>query len=133
SSNAARNARRDELREVILARFAAMDGAQVRARLDRAQIANADMNSMHDVWGHPQRAARGGWTQVGSPAGPIPALKPPGRSDAFEHCMGPVPAVGEHTAAILAELGFAPDALEGDGKIAAAPQLRARPPDSSPP
>ena len=106
ASNAARNARREELRALIAARFAALDSAELRARLDRAQIANADVNTMHDVWRHPQLAARSRWARIDSPAGPIPALKPPGASDRFEHRMGPIPAVGEHTEAILGELGF---------------------------
>jgi crotonobetainyl-CoA:carnitine CoA-transferase CaiB-like acyl-CoA transferase len=55
---------------------------------------------------HPQLAARGRWRTVESPAGPIRALLPPfGMSDT-EPRMGPIPAVGEHTNAILQELGF---------------------------
>jgi itaconate CoA-transferase len=50
---------------------------------------------------------------VGSPAGEIPALLPPGRSNAFDYRMDAVPAVGQHTEAILRELG------QGDEAIAA--------------
>jgi len=53
---------------------------------------------------------------VGSPAGPLPALLPPATNSAFEPRMDPIPALGEHTAAILQELGYDPVAL------AAAPQ-----------
>ena len=105
--NARRNEHRDALRALILERFARLTGAQVRERLDRAQIANATVNTMRDVWRHPQLAARERWTTVGSPAGPLPALKPPGASDRFDCRMDPIPAVGAHTDAILAELGFA--------------------------
>jgi len=106
ASNALRNANREPLRTLILESFAALTSAQVRERLDRAQIANADVNTMHDVWRHPQLAARGRWTEVDSPAGHLPALKPPGATDQFDYRMGPIPRVGEHNAAILKELGF---------------------------
>ena len=106
--NALRNENRDALRALILERFAKLSSAQVRERLDRAQIANADVNEMRDVWRHPQLAARGRWTEVASPAGPVPAMRPPGASDQFECRMDPIPAVGEHNAAILRELGFDP-------------------------
>lgn len=78
--------------------------SEVLARLDAARIANASVNDMRGLWNHPQLAARGRWVDVGTPAGPIPALLPPGRSTAQ---MGPVPALGEHTDAILREIGMA--------------------------
>ena len=105
-SNALRNQNRAELRRIIVERFAKLTSADVRARLDRAQIANADVNTMHDVWRHPQLAARERWTRIASPVGELPALLPPGVSDQFDYRMGPIPKVGEHNAAILAELGF---------------------------
>lgn len=106
ASNALRNTHREELRAIILERFASLTGAEVRERLDRAQIANADVNAMHDVWRHPQLAARGRWAEVASPAGNLPALKPPGVNDQFDARMDAIPAVGQHNASILRELGF---------------------------
>ena len=70
-------------------------------RLEDAQIANARVNTMHDVWEHPQLQARDRWREVGSPAGPLPAMLPPGTWDEGPR-MDPVPALGEHTDAILA-------------------------------
>ena len=105
-ANAKRNENREALKSLILAQFGAMTTAEVLARLDKAQIANARMNDMAGVWAHPQLAARERWQTVGTPAGDIPALLPPGRSNAFDYRMDPVPAVGEHTAAILRELGL---------------------------
>jgi itaconate CoA-transferase len=105
-SNAQRNAHREALRRIILERFARLTSGELRERLDRAQIANADVNDMHDVWRHPQLAARGRWADVGSPAGTVPALKPPGNTDQFEYRMDAIPEVGQHNAAILRELGF---------------------------
>ena len=104
-SNALRNEHREGLKAIILATFAQLSTEQVVARLDAAQIANARMNDMADVWAHPQLKARQRWQTVGSPAGDIPALLPPGRSNAFDYRMDPVPAVGQHTDAILRELG----------------------------
>ncbi|MNF05518.1 formyl-coenzyme A transferase [compost metagenome] len=77
------------------------------ARLDGAHIANAHVNDMAGVWAHPQLKARECWTEVGSPAGPLPALLPPGRNAAFTPRMDPVPALGQHTDSLLAELGYA--------------------------
>ena len=120
ASNAKRVAARDELRAIIHAAFAQLTGEQLVARLEAAQIANANVNSMHDLWAHPQLRARERWVQVGSPAGPIAALKPPGLPDSFDARMDPVPALGEHTDALLAELGYGADsiaALRASGAI----------------
>lgn len=104
-SNARRNEHREALKAIILDAFAKLSTEQVLARLDQAQIANARMNDMAGVWAHPQLQARERWQIVGSPAGEIPALLPPGRNSAFDYRMDPVPAVGQHTEAILRELG----------------------------
>jgi itaconate CoA-transferase len=113
SSNVARVANRDALREIILRRFSAFAAEAVMAMLDTAGIANARVNEMADVWAHPQLAARDRWREIGSPAGPLPALLPPATPDTFDARMGPVPALGEHTDAILAELGYDGDAIGG--------------------
>ncbi|MCU0919657.1 MAG: CoA transferase [Burkholderiaceae bacterium] len=111
-SNAARNARREALGALIVEVFAVLSADQVVQRLDAAQIANAKVNTMHEFWQHPQLAARERWREVGSPVGPIPALLPPGRWDDGEGPrMDPVPALGEHTDALLAELGYGAEAI----------------------
>ena len=110
-SNASRNQHRAALTAIILAAFAKLGTAQLIARLEQAQIANARMNDMAGLWAHPQLQARRRWQTVGSPAGDIPALLPPGRSNAFDYRMDPVPAVGEHTEAILLELGQGADGI----------------------
>ena len=110
-TNARRNAQRGALEALILETFAALSTAQVLERLDAAQIANARMNDMAELWSHPQLRARERWRDVGSPAGPIPALLPPGRQSAFDYRMDPVPSVGEHTEAILRALGRDADAI----------------------
>lgn len=106
ASNSKRSAARTELRELIVAAFASLTAAEVVARLDDAQIANANVNTMAEVWAHPQLAARGRWTEVASPVGDIPALLPPGSWEEQAPRMDAVPALGQHTDAILAELGY---------------------------
>ena len=105
NSNALRNAHRVELETLILETFAVMTTAQVIERLDLAQIANARMNNMADLWAHPQLQARQRWVAVDSPTGELPALLPPGRQTAFDYRMDAIPRVGQHTQAILKELG----------------------------
>ena len=111
SANARRSTHRDALRSLIVQAFAALSAEDVLARLDEAQIANAHVNDMHGVWTHPQLKARQRWASVGSPAGEIPALLPPGRNSAFAPQMQPVPALGEHSERILAELGYDREAI----------------------
>ncbi len=105
--NTRRSAQRDALRAIIVAAFAALTADEVGARLTAADIAHARVNDMHDVWRHAQLAARGRWTEVGTPAGPIPALVPPAMPDGMPPRMDDVPALGAHTEPILRELGFA--------------------------
>jgi crotonobetainyl-CoA:carnitine CoA-transferase CaiB-like acyl-CoA transferase len=104
-SNGKRNQQREALGAIVLEVFAGLTTEQLVARLDQAQIANARMNDMAGLWAHPQRAARNRWTTIGTPAGEVPALLPPGRASSFDYRMDAVPAVGEHTQAILRELG----------------------------
>ena len=105
-SNARRTASRDELKRLIVAAFASLAAEEVVKRLDDAQIANARVNTMADVWEHPQLKARHRWVEVPTPAGPVPALLPPGAPDAAHARMDAVPALGQHTRALLAELGY---------------------------
>ena len=106
NSNSLRHENRHLLEAVILKVFARMTAAQVIEKLDQAQIANARMNSMADVWAHPQLQARKRWVDIDSPVGKLPALLPPGHSDAFEYTMGAIPSVGQHTEKILKEFGI---------------------------
>lgn len=118
--NFKRNERRDELLSIIDACFSKLTTQQVIAKLDQAQIANARLNDMQGLWGHDQLKARDRWVQVGSPVGPIPAMLPPGSNDSFDYRMDEIPAVGQHTEAILTELGISADEIakmRGQGSI----------------
>lgn len=101
-----RSAHVGELTAMIVSAFEHLTAEQVEQRLDAAQIAHARMNTMADVWAHPQLKARRCWTTVESPAGPLPAFKPPAHQSAFEPRMDAIPRVGEHNEAILRELGL---------------------------
>jgi len=105
TGNAQRVANRDALKALITEAFEPLTAPQVVERLEAAQIANARVNTMHEVWAHPQLKARDRWREVGSPAGMLPAMLPPGTWDQGPR-MDPVPALGEHTDSILAELGL---------------------------
>ena len=102
-ANAKRTAARADLKALIEQTFASLTAAQVVDRLDAAGIANAQVNTMADVWAHPQLQARQRWTDVATPAGPVPALLPPGCTEAR---MDAVPALGQHSRSVLAGLGY---------------------------
>ena len=110
-SNSTRTLARAELRAIIVAAFADLTAEQVIERLDGAQIANAHMNDMHDLWRHPQLQARERWVEIDTPAGAMPALLPPGVPNTYAARMDAVPALGQHTDAILAGLGYSGEAI----------------------
>jgi itaconate CoA-transferase len=105
--NFKRNEKRTELLEIINTCFSKLTSEELIARLEKAQIANAHLNDMEGLWKHEQLKARKRWTEVGTPNGWIPALLPPGLNDTYEYRMDPIPSVGQHTNAILKELGLA--------------------------
>ncbi|WP_088283631.1 CaiB/BaiF CoA-transferase family protein [Ideonella sp. A 288] len=120
AGNARRVAERAALRALIVEAFSSLTTAQVVERLEAAQIANAQVNTMAGLWAHPQLAARQRWREIGSPAGPLPAMLPPGSWDDGDPRMDPVPALGQHTDAILGALGVDAAglaALRADGAI----------------
>jgi itaconate CoA-transferase len=120
SSGPARAKNRDAMHAEIEQVFSGLTAAQVIERLEAAGIANAKLNSMQEFWDHPQLAARDRWSEIGSPGGSIRATKPPFNIDGFEPRMDAVPALGAHSRAVLAELGFSSkdiDKMKNEGVI----------------
>jgi itaconate CoA-transferase len=106
STGPSRAENRDAMHAEIEAVFAGLSSSQVIEKLEKADIANARLNSMQEFWDHPQLEARDRWRQVDTPGGTIEAMKPPFNLDGFEPRMDAVPALGQHSRAILLELGF---------------------------
>ena len=111
ASNTARVQNREELRKIIEAVFRRFNSNAMLERLENTQIACGRLNSVKEFLQHPQLAARGRWREIGSPAGPLQALLPPMNMENFEPVMGAIPALGQHTDAILKELGFDADTI----------------------
>jgi crotonobetainyl-CoA:carnitine CoA-transferase CaiB-like acyl-CoA transferase len=106
SSNPKRVAARTDLYALIVQAFGSLTAEEVVQRLEAAQIANAQVNTMHEVWDHPQLKARKRWTSVNTSVGAVPALLPPGSWSKGLPRMDPVPALGQHTESILSGLGY---------------------------
>jgi itaconate CoA-transferase len=106
ATNPLRLAHRAEIEALIEARFAAWTSDEVLARLDAAAIANARMNTVEEFVRHPQIVARERTREIGSSSGPLTTFLPAITIPGVEPVMGAVPDVGQHTARILAELGF---------------------------
>jgi itaconate CoA-transferase len=105
-SNAKRVQNREQLDLDMQEVFQNLTAAEIIARLEIAQIANARMNTVQEFADHPQLKARNRWAAVGSPVGSLVALLPPVKIENIDPVMKEVPAVGQHTDAILEELGF---------------------------
>jgi itaconate CoA-transferase len=112
ASAPARLQNRDAMHAEIDAVFSKLASEEVIERLEAADIANARLNNLEQFWRHPQLAARGRWVKVPSPAGELDALKPPANISGMEPRMEAIPAVGEHSRAILAELGYGAGEIE---------------------
>ena len=105
-NNTQRSKNRVALRQIIVDTFDALTQDQVIERLDQAKIANASVNEMQDVWQHPQLKARNRWTDVETPIGKVPTLKPVGLTNDQDFVIKPVPDLGQDSAQILKELGY---------------------------
>ncbi|MDQ1014414.1 CaiB/BaiF CoA transferase family protein [Streptomyces afghaniensis] len=115
-----RVAHREELNAIVAARFARSGSAEILEDLEAIGIACAGVNDVAAFLDHPVLAARGRWTEVAVPGATVEALLPPADLAGLPSRMDPVPAVGEHTEAILAELGRTDEevsALRADGVV----------------
>jgi len=105
SRNPARVAARDELDKVIAAWCAERPLAEIQRAADAAAIGNARYNTVLEVLAHEQLAARDRWQPIDTPAGPVLSALPPAVVSGAEPSMGAIPGLGQHTAAVLTELG----------------------------
>ncbi|BCP14171.1 CoA transferase [Mycobacterium paraintracellulare] len=112
ATNAQRAEHRAELDEVIAEWCGRHDLTHIQRAADAAGIGNSRYNRISEVIAHPHLEARDRWRVIDTPAGPVPALLPPPVVDGFAPPMGPVPALGEHTEAVLTELGIGGDEME---------------------
>jgi itaconate CoA-transferase len=92
-----------ELTAIIEDVLASMTPDEVVARLDAAGIASARLRTPAEFAAHPQLAARDRWREADTPGGPVRALLPPVTVPGREATMCAVPALGQHTEAVLAE------------------------------
>ncbi|AEA26274.1 CaiB/BaiF CoA transferase family protein [Pseudonocardia benzenivorans] len=120
ATNHDRIAHRTALDSLVGARLAALPTAQAQALLDEAGIAQARINDIADLPTHPQLVERDRWVDTPTPTGPARTLYPPGLPGDGRAPLGAVPAVGEHTDAVLRGIGLSPDdiaALRADGVV----------------
>jgi itaconate CoA-transferase len=111
NTNVRRVSNREALDAAIQTVFAHLTAEQIEARLDSVQIATARLRSLREFWEHPQLWARGRWREAQSPVGPLRMLLPPITMADVEPRMDPIPAVGEHTTAILQALGYSEETI----------------------
>ncbi|MER5183341.1 CaiB/BaiF CoA-transferase family protein [Streptomyces sp. NPDC002896] len=122
ATGADRVAHREELNAIVSARFAELGSEDAMALLDKAGIANAGVNSIPEFLDHPVLTERDRWRDIRIPGAeePVQALLPPADLTGVSPRMDPVPAVGQHTEAILAALGRSRadiDRLRAEGVI----------------
>ena len=112
-SSSARVAHRAELDVLVTAAYARRTSDEVIELLDRLRIANSPINQVTDFLEHPVLRERGRWHEVHAPGGPVDALLPPIDLAGVEPVMGDIPDLGEHTNALLEELGLDATAIAG--------------------
>jgi crotonobetainyl-CoA:carnitine CoA-transferase CaiB-like acyl-CoA transferase len=116
SSNTRRTAHRGELDETLAKGFARYSAEELTSQLDAAGIAWGHLTEVSELAGHPELAAEDRWLQTGTEVGPVPTLRPPGVPGDRVDEEAAVPALGQHTSAVLAEFGLklgAPDEQQG--------------------
>jgi len=103
ASNPDRVKHDDELTAIIEGVLGSLSPDEAVARLDAAGIASARLRTPAEFAAHPQLEARDRWREADTPAGPVRTLLPPVTMPGRPAAMGAVPALGQHTEAVLAE------------------------------
>ena len=113
ATNILRVEHRPETDQVVAEHTRRFDTEELDKRLAAAGVPAARLNGMRDLIDHPQLSERARWREVVTAAGPVRAVVPPVGFTDVELPMGPVPALGEHTDAVLTELGLTDTAIAG--------------------
>jgi itaconate CoA-transferase len=119
--NEDRLANRVELEAAVEEALSRFGVEEVEARLEAAAIAYSRMNDVAEVLAHPQVLTRNRLLDVEVPGGGrVDVLRAPFNIQDVEEPASSVPAVGQHTDAVLEELGYGPDevlALHESGAV----------------
>lgn len=103
-SNSRRVAERAALDGELAQRFAALPLGTLTGRLDAAGIAWGRMTPLPDLPSHPELTREGRWLDTETAGGTVRTLRPPGTPGGRSAGGGTLPALGAHTASVLAEL-----------------------------
>ena len=104
ATNPDRMKNRDQLEKAIEDHFSHVTSDEVLAKLEKASIANARLNTVEEFLDHPQLSSRNRVTRVDTPNGSVTSYLPAITIPNVRPHMGPVPSVGQHNKSILAEL-----------------------------
>ncbi|MBL8568838.1 MAG: CoA transferase [Phreatobacter sp.] len=102
-ANVKRVANRAALDTIILGVFAREPREAIIEKLEKARVAYGRVSSLDDLKAHPQNR----YMEVDTPAGRKRLLTPGALHDGAIPQFGPVPALGEHTAAVKREFELA--------------------------
>jgi len=105
-TNELRLKNRGELEPLIESLLAHTTHEEAERRLTEADVPFGSINELADVLAHPQLAARERWFDIDSPVGALQAFQHPMNIEGLERPSSRVPALGEHTDQVLAEVGL---------------------------
>jgi crotonobetainyl-CoA:carnitine CoA-transferase CaiB-like acyl-CoA transferase len=107
TGNEKRLTNRLELEPQIDAALMRFSIEEAEARLEAAQVPYGRMNDVSDVLQHPQVLSRGRLVETGLPGGQsADLLRMPFNIEGLDEAPAAVPEVGQHTDAVLGELGY---------------------------
>lgn len=104
ADNSLRSKNRQSLRAIIENNLREQSATEVSKLLDETGIAWSHVNTLREVWQHPQLQSRQRFAEFETPKGTVLGTLPPAARQ--NQALRAVPALGEQTGKILAELGF---------------------------
>jgi formyl-CoA transferase len=111
-TNMLRVQHRAECDDIVAAHTRLWATAELDPGVAEAGIPAAQIKDMSDLVTHPQLAERDRWRDVATDRGTVKAVLPPMTYRDVELPMGPVPALGAHTNALLVEVGLDREQIE---------------------